>query len=116
MGRPGLVPGQQNAEPADPADGVEDAPLRKGTRYRPWAELLKRTFQIDVLCCPSCHGRMKLIAMVTDPKSITRFLHGLEFSSQVVGKAHELSTDARCTEPPSTPFDRDRDDLFEDAE
>jgi uncharacterized protein YbaR (Trm112 family) len=44
-------------------------PPRKGARYRAWAELLKRTFQIDVLCCPKCHGRMKLIAMVTDPKA-----------------------------------------------
>ena len=27
-------------------------------RYRAWAELLKRTFDIDVLDCPKCHGRM----------------------------------------------------------
>ena len=32
---------------------------------------------MDVLCCPTCHGRMKLTAMVSDPKSITRFLRGL---------------------------------------
>src|SRR5260370_28426588 len=35
--------------------------------YRPWAELLKRTFEIDVLACPTCQGRMRLLAMVTDP-------------------------------------------------
>ena len=25
---------------------------------RPWAELLARTFAVDVLDCPKCHGRM----------------------------------------------------------
>jgi hypothetical protein len=42
--------------------------------YRGWAELLKRTFEIDVLQCPSCSGRMKLIALVTEPKSIVGYL------------------------------------------
>jgi len=28
----------------------------------------------DVLVCPVCNGRMKLLAMVTDGKSIRRFL------------------------------------------
>jgi hypothetical protein len=29
-----------------------------------WAALLKRTFQIDVLHCPKCSGRMKLVEVV----------------------------------------------------
>ena len=36
-------------------------------RYRPWAELLERTFAIDVETCSQCSGRMKLIALVTMP-------------------------------------------------
>ncbi len=51
----------------------EREPKRRGG-YRPWAELLKRTFEIDVLSCPTCQGRMRLLAMVTDPKSIRRYL------------------------------------------
>ncbi len=51
----------------------EREPKRRGG-YRPWAELLKRTFEIDVLACPTCQGRMRLLAMVTDPKSIRRYL------------------------------------------
>ena len=31
----------------------------------PWAELLKKVFAIDVLDCPKCSGRMKLIAFIT---------------------------------------------------
>jgi hypothetical protein len=50
-------------------------PKRAG--YRPWAELLARTFSVDVLACPKCKGRMKLIALVRKPESITRFLAGI---------------------------------------
>ena len=42
--------------------------------YRPWAELLRRSFAIDVLVCPKCQGRMKLIAVVKSPISIARYL------------------------------------------
>jgi hypothetical protein len=39
-----------------------------------WRMFLRRTFSIDVLECPKCKGRMKLLAMVTEVKSIRRFL------------------------------------------
>ena len=42
--------------------------------YRPWAELLERTFAVDVLVCPSCKGRMRLLAVVKNPLSIARYL------------------------------------------
>src|SRR5262249_58201273 len=41
--------------------------------YRPWAELLARTFAVDVLACPTCQGRMKLLALVKGPASIARY-------------------------------------------
>ncbi len=47
-----------------------------GSHYRPWAELLKRTFDIDVRC-PRCNARMNLVAIVTDPGSIKRVLRHL---------------------------------------
>jgi hypothetical protein len=31
----------------------------------PWAELLKRVFAVDVLRCPGCGGRRRLIAAIT---------------------------------------------------
>src|SRR3954468_18470135 len=45
-----------------------------GSRYRPWAELLKRTFGIDVETGPRCGGRMRLLAVITDLASAARFL------------------------------------------
>jgi len=81
--RPRIVP----KPPATPANDVETSalgppPKPGGSRYRPWAELLKRCFSIDVLACPGCGGRMRLVAMVTEPASIRRFLRGLGESTQ----------------------------------
>jgi len=64
-------PPPETVEKNTPDD--EPKPRRWGG-YRFWAELLARTFAVDVLCCPTCGGRMKLLAIVTDPKSITRYL------------------------------------------
>jgi hypothetical protein len=69
--------------PAPPAttDGLDASsasrPKRGGCRYRPWAELLKRSFGVDVLECPKCKGKMKLLAVVTEAKSIQRMLRHL---------------------------------------
>jgi hypothetical protein len=56
-------------------EDVADAPRR--SPYRAWAELLKRTFGFDVLACPHCDGRMRLLAMVTEPTSVSRYLRAL---------------------------------------
>src|SRR5664279_3647261 len=40
-----------------------ESPKRAGSTYRPWAELLARTFAVDVLECPKCQGRMRLTAL-----------------------------------------------------
>jgi len=59
--------------PMTQAIGEPETPKRAGG-YRPWAELLARTFAVDVLACPNCQGRMKLLAIVKDPTSIARYL------------------------------------------
>jgi len=35
-------------------------------RSIPWAELLQRTFRVDVLECPKCQKRLSIIAFITD--------------------------------------------------
>jgi hypothetical protein len=64
--------------PVAPAHDTADAPSPKrcGSHYRPWAELLKRTFDIDVRC-PRCEAPMKLVAIVTAPASVKRVLRHL---------------------------------------
>jgi len=39
-----------------------------------WAELMKRVFELDVLECPECKGRMKVISTITDPEVVRKFL------------------------------------------
>jgi hypothetical protein len=68
------------------ADGAQTKEREKGG-YRAWADLLRRTFGVDVLECPSCRGSMKLIAMVTEPKSITRFLAGLGEPTDIAARS-----------------------------
>ena len=60
-------------EPSDKTDNGSGHSPNAG-RYRPWAELLRRAFAVDVLECPACQGRMRLLAMVTEPASIASVL------------------------------------------
>jgi hypothetical protein len=48
----------------------------------PWAVLLKRVFLVDVLECPKCKGRMKIIAAVTEPARVRRVLQSLGLPSE----------------------------------
>jgi len=48
----------------------------------PWAALLKRVFLVDVLECPKCKGRMKILAAVTAPASVRRVLESLGLPSE----------------------------------
>ncbi len=43
-------------------------------RYIPWAELLRRVFLYEVLTCPFCAGKRRVLSMVRDPASIHRIL------------------------------------------
>lgn len=51
--------------------------------YRPWSELLARTFAVDVLACPRCQGRMKLLGLVKNPAIISRTLATLEEATEL---------------------------------
>ena len=48
----------------------------------PWAVLLKRVFLADVLECPKCTGRMKILAVVTKSASVRSILNHLGLSSE----------------------------------
>jgi hypothetical protein len=52
----------------------EEPPPTHRSRYRPWAELMKRAFAIDVEKCEKCGARMRLRALVTAAARIERFL------------------------------------------
>ena len=47
-----------------------------------WAELLERVFAVDVLRCPRCGSRRRMIAMITDPATIQRILSHLRLPTK----------------------------------
>jgi hypothetical protein len=69
-------PGTEAAEAPTSADA--GAPLNSGEpprpRYWSWAALLARAFEVDVLACPRCGGRLRLLATIVDPAVIARVL------------------------------------------
>jgi hypothetical protein len=47
-----------------------------------WAELLQRVFEVDALACPKCGGRMRVLAVITDPTVAARILRCLALPSR----------------------------------
>jgi hypothetical protein len=57
-----------------------------------WANLLRRSFDVDVLVCPTCRGRLRVLGEVTDPAMV-----GLVLES--VGLPIEAPRVARSRDP-----------------
>lgn len=59
--------------------GQADAPeaARRRARGQCWAALMRRTFGFDVLACPRCGGRLRLIALIEGAAVIGRMLRHL---------------------------------------
>jgi len=74
--RPDVVPppggeGKRLGRPRSSRGAAGDQKRRK--KYS-WAELMKRVFEVDVLVCPFCGGKRKLIAQITRASAIRAFL------------------------------------------
>jgi uncharacterized protein YbaR (Trm112 family) len=52
---------------------------------RPGRELLRRTFEIDVLACPECGGRLRLLATIEDPAVVRTILSYLGIATKCPG-------------------------------
>lgn len=52
-----------------------------------WADLMRRAFDLDVLACPRCGGRLRLVATVEDPHAIGAILAALAESRELAGRA-----------------------------
>jgi len=50
------------------------AKVGMGHAHFAWADLLRRTFAFDVLDCPQCGGRLRLLATITQRDVIERIL------------------------------------------
>ena len=65
-------------------DGKDAQPPTKPTSPRiDWATLLRRVWNLDVLRCPACDGRMHMIAAVEERTAIAKILAHLGVSTEV---------------------------------
>jgi hypothetical protein len=60
-----------------------------------WATLLRRSFQVDVLECPKCHGRLRVVAVLTEREPVRRILAhlGLPTEPPPVARARDPTED-----------------------
>ena len=63
------------ADPAAPGVSELRGKAPGEPRFWAWAALMRRAFDIDVLACPRCAGRMRLIATIEDPRVIRILAH-----------------------------------------
>ena len=88
----------------DPTPATDPSPPSSLERLRPqrrrysWAELMKRIFLTDVLSCPHCGGRRKVLTFLTDPDVIRKILRHL-------GLATEPPPIAAARPPPELAFE-----------
>jgi hypothetical protein len=66
-----------------------------------WPKLLRRTFDVDVLQCPKCHGRLRVLAVITEREPVRQILAhlGLPTEAPPVARARDPTDDAVDAEP-----------------
>jgi len=75
-------------------DAVRDAKRR-------WAELLRRILEVDPLACPRCGEEMRIVAFITEPKTIDRILEHLRRRTQTA-RRRQRAPPRRWKAPAST--------------
>jgi hypothetical protein len=67
------------AQAGPPSSEGSTAPHR---RNYAWAELMKRVWELDVLECPRCQARMRILAAIHSPEAIGKILDCLSLPSR----------------------------------
>jgi hypothetical protein len=98
------------AEPARTGDGAaavtdHEASRRAEGRGWRWAALMRRTFGFDVLACPRCGGRLRLVALIEDAAVIARILRHF-------GLPGTIPSPRPARAPPAAPTAVGSDDQF----
>jgi len=71
-GSPAGVPSQPAAGRSPPIDEAAGAAAPRKSGWVRWADLLRHVFEIDVLHCARCGGRLRFIAAIDDPEVVRR--------------------------------------------
>jgi hypothetical protein len=78
----------------------EGKPQGSKKRRRDWAELLQKTFGVDVLGCAKCGGKMKLIAMIKKAATIRKILTSMGYDVDAVEAASDALVPRAGPDPP----------------
>lgn len=73
----GNARGRKSIVPAAP-------PRKKRHEDHTWAKLMRHSFGLDVLGCPKCKGRLKLVAILHDRAEVRRLLQSLSLWSDPI--------------------------------
>ena len=76
---------RDRSDPPTPAASQPTTPGQEAgsffrPRYLPWAKLIARVFESEVLVCPACGGEAKVIAAIIQPSVIRAILNSLGLS------------------------------------
>jgi hypothetical protein len=53
-----------------------------------WASLLRRSFDVDVMACAKCGGRLRVLAVITEREPVRRILAHLDLPTEAAPLAH----------------------------
>jgi hypothetical protein len=75
---------------------LRDGALLATSPYIDWATLMRRSFDVDVLACAHCGGRLRLLAVITETESVRRLLAhlGLPSDAPPLARARDPTDDA----------------------
>ena len=91
-GSPVQVPTPSASHSMSGSTGAAPLHTRCDPGRQSWAQLMRRVFAIDVLECPACGGRMRVIAAIEDPQVVRAILRclGLPARAPPLAAAHPI--------------------------
>jgi hypothetical protein len=92
----------EQAREVDPAETA-----RCQARGQCWASLMARTFGFDVLACPRCGGRLRLIALIEEAAVIERILRHLGVPTEIPAPRPARAPPRRMGTPDQAYWDED---------
>lgn len=81
-------------------DRLMQGALYAATPRVDWASLLRRSFDVDVLQCPRCQGRLRVLAVITERDAVQRILAhlGVPTDPPPLARARDPTDDAEPAE------------------
>jgi hypothetical protein len=88
----GALPGTEATAPNLGGDSDDDRASPPQPRHWAWANLMRRAFDLDVLACPRCGGRLRLLGTIEDPVAIRAILGSLAVSAEPLDRPTPAAT------------------------